>query len=36
MEAQEPDSDPLSPEEAAQLRDLEFVSWDPKSKRHGV
>ena len=36
IEAQEPDSEPLSPEEAAQLRDLEFVSWDPKSKRHGV
>ncbi len=34
--AQEPDSEPLSPEEAAQLRDPEFVSWDPESKHHGV
>ena len=36
IEAQEPDSEPLSPEEAAQLRDPEFVSWDPESQHHGV
>ena len=34
--AQEPDSAPLSPEEADQLRDPEFVSWDPESQHHGV
>ena len=36
IEAQEPDSEPLSPEESAQLRDPEFVFWDPESKHHGV
>ena len=36
IDAQEPDAEPLSTEEAAQLRDPEFVSWDPESKHHGV
>ncbi len=36
IDAQEPDAEPLSAEEAAQLRDPEFVSWDPGSKPHGV
>ncbi len=36
IDAQEPDTEPLSPAEAAQLRDPEFVSWDPESKHHGV
>ena len=36
IDAQEPDAEPLSLEEAAQLRDPEFVSWDPESKHHGV
>ncbi|MDA8195272.1 MAG: hypothetical protein M0Z53_14965 [Thermaerobacter sp.] len=36
IEAQEPDDEPLSPEEAGQLRDPEFVSWEPGSKPHGI
>jgi len=36
IEAQEPDSEPLSPEEADQLRDPKVVSWDPESKQHGA
>ncbi len=36
IDAQEPDAELLSTEEAAQLRDPEFVSWDPESKHHGV
>lgn len=36
IEAHDPDSEPLSPEESDQLRDPEFVSWDPESKHHGV
>ena len=36
IDAQEPDAEPVSPEEATQLRDPEFVSWDPQSQNHGV
>ncbi len=34
--AQEPDSEPLNPKEAAQLRDPEFIPWDPESQHHGA
>ncbi len=36
IEAQAPDSERLSPEEADQLRDPKVVSWHPESKEHGV
>jgi hypothetical protein len=36
VDEQEPDSEPLRPEEAEQLADPEFVGWDVESKRRGV
>ena len=36
IDAQEPDPDPLSPEELDQLKDPEFVPWDQESKHHGL
>lgn len=36
IDAQEPDSEPLSPEESDQFKDPEFVSWDQESKHHGL
>jgi CO dehydrogenase/acetyl-CoA synthase beta subunit len=36
LDAQEPDREPVSLEEAEQLRDPEFVEWDPNAVGDGV